>query len=197
MSRVRLLALVRSTVTTHVAESIFKMMIKPILFYCHPLLLGSDDMVNWFQKIQDRSFKIVYEKKSIDKSISIQSACNRLSILDVWKCLYGTAPKTYKNYFKRIEYNINTQNNKKNIVLPKVKTESGRKSLMFQGAKLFNLLPTDLKEESSITKFRFKTQDIFDSWTYLELLKPFRNRKSIGKTGKRVATLALRARAKI
>ena len=32
----------------------------------------------------------------------------------------------------------------KNVMLPKVKTESGRKSFMFQGAKLFNLLPTTL-----------------------------------------------------
>ncbi len=65
MSRVRLLPLIRSTVTTHVAESIFKVMIKPILLYCHPLLLGSNTMVNRFQKIQDRSFKIVFGEKSI------------------------------------------------------------------------------------------------------------------------------------
>ena len=49
---------VRSTVTTHVAESIFKVMIKRILLYCHLLLLGSDKMINRFQIIQDRSFKI-------------------------------------------------------------------------------------------------------------------------------------------
>ena len=129
-------------------------------------------------------FKIVLEKKSINKWISIQSACNNiLSISDVWKCLYGTAPKTYKNYFIIIEHNIITRINKKNNVLPKVKTECGGKSFMFQGAKRFyyqqlldqlaklmitlildfNLLPTDLKEEESITKFRFKTQDIFYS----------------------------------
>jgi hypothetical protein len=56
ISRVRLLALIRPTITTHVAQSIIKVMIKPILLYCHPLLLGSDTMVNRFQKIQDRSF---------------------------------------------------------------------------------------------------------------------------------------------
>jgi hypothetical protein len=34
---------------------------------------------------------------------------------------------------------------------------------MFQGAKLFNLLPTTLKEELSITKFRSKVQDTFNA----------------------------------
>ncbi len=138
-------------------------MIKPILLYCHPLLLGSNTMVNRFQKIQDRSFKIVLGEKLISNWISIKSACNRLSILDVWKCLNGTAPQTFNDYFKRIEHNINTRNNGKNVVLPKVKTESGRKSFMFQGAKLFNSIPTILKEELSIIKFRSEVQDTFDT----------------------------------
>ncbi len=120
-------------------------------------------MVNRFQKIQDRSFKIVFEEKSISNWISIKSACNRLSILDVWKCLNGTAPETFNDYFKRIEHNINTRNNGENVVLPKVKTESGRKSFMFQGAKLFNSIPTILKEELSIIKFRSEVQDTFDT----------------------------------
>jgi hypothetical protein len=142
---------------------LIKVMIKPILLYCHPLLLGSDTMVNRFQKIQDRSFKIVFGEKSMSNWISIKSVCNRLSILDVWKCLNGTAPETYNDYFKRIEHNINTRNNGGNVMLPKVKTESGRKSFMFQGAKLFNLLPTTLKGELSITKFRSKVQDTFNA----------------------------------
>ncbi len=48
-------------------------------------------------------------------------------------------------------------------MLPKVKTESGRKPFMFQGAKLFNSIPTILKEELSIIKFRSEVQDTFDT----------------------------------
>ena len=33
---------------------------------------------------------------------------------------------------------------------------------MFQGAKLFNQLSTDLKEELSIAKFKWEIQDIFN-----------------------------------
>jgi hypothetical protein len=79
----------------------------------------------------------VFGEKSISNWISIKSACNRLSILDVWKCLNGTAPETYNDYFKieRIEHNINTRNNGENVMLPP-KVKSGRKSFKFQGAKL-------------------------------------------------------------
>ena len=48
-----------------------------------------------------------------------------------------------------------------NAILPKVKTESGRKSFMFQDGKLGNTLPTDLKNECSIVRFQPKVRNIF------------------------------------
>ena len=56
---------------------------------------------------------------------------------------------------------MNTRNNK-NAILPKVKTESARKSFMFQGGKLWNTLPTDLKNECSIVRFQSKVPDMFN-----------------------------------
>jgi hypothetical protein len=51
-------------------------------------------------------------------------------------------------------------------LLPKLRTEIGWKSFMFQGGKLvlFNTLPTDLKEECSFVKCWWKIEDIFNSW---------------------------------
>ncbi|CAB4036403.1 Hypothetical predicted protein [Paramuricea clavata] len=84
VSRVKLLAHIRSTISTHVAESIYMSMIRPILLYCmHPLLLGFDTTMNRFQKVHDRAFKVVFGSKTINKWISLESRCNRLAILDV------------------------------------------------------------------------------------------------------------------
>ena len=120
-------------------------MIEPILLYCHPILLGSETLINRFQKVQDRAFKIVFGTKTINKWIAIETCINRLAILDVLRCLNGTAPSPYEDYFTRIEHKVNIRNNKKNVILPKFKTESGIKSFMSQGGKLWNTLPTDLK----------------------------------------------------
>ncbi len=73
VSRVRLLAHIRSTISTHVAESTYMSMIKPILLYCHPLLLRSDTTLNRFQKVQDRASKVVFGNKTINKWISLKS----------------------------------------------------------------------------------------------------------------------------
>ena len=44
--------------------------------------------------------------------------------------------------------------NTKNIVLPKVKTETGKKVFAFQRANIFNKLTDDMKTETSILRFK-------------------------------------------
>ena len=45
---------------------------------------------------------------------------------------------------------MNTRNNNKSVVIPKVRTEAGRKTFSFQGAKVFNNLPNNLQTETSL-----------------------------------------------
>ena len=47
-----------------------------------------------------------------------------------------------------------TRGNNKNLLLPKVRTEAGRKLFQFQGSKLYNKLPDALKKEQSIMNFK-------------------------------------------
>ena len=53
----------------------------------------------------------------------------------------------------RILHHKETRENNKNLLLPKVRTEAGRKSFLFQGSKLYNKLPDALKQEQSIMNF--------------------------------------------
>ena len=47
-----------------------------------------------------------------------------------------------------------THTNTKNIVLPKVNSETGKKAFSFQGAKVFNKLTLEMKTETSILQFK-------------------------------------------
>ena len=57
-------------------------------------------------------------------------------------------------------HNVNTRGNNKNLVVPKVRTETGRKTFSFQGAKVFNNLPDYLKIETSILRFKAHIKNI-------------------------------------
>ncbi len=79
---------------------------------------------------------------------------NRLCAQKVFKCLNGRAPKAFENFFTRKSHNVNTRGNNKILVFPKVRTETGRKTFSFQGAKVFNNLQDYLKSETSYLRFK-------------------------------------------
>ena len=54
---------------------------------------------------------------------------------------------------------MNTRNNNKSVVIPKVRTEAGRKTFSFQGAKVFNNLPNNLQTETSLLRFKASSKD--------------------------------------
>ena len=77
---------------------------------------------------------------------------------EVFKCLNGTSPHDYETYFKHLDH-CSTSRNDHSLLLPKVKSEAGRKTLAFLGAKIFNKLPSHMKNESSIVKFQTAYKD--------------------------------------
>ena len=63
-SRVKLLSRILKNISPYVAETIYKVMIEPVLFYCNNVMLGiSDSTAARFQKIQDRTHKVVCGKR--------------------------------------------------------------------------------------------------------------------------------------
>ena len=55
--------------------------------------------------------------------------------------LDGDVIDPFKDYFTLSSHQMNTRNNAKMILLPKVRTECGRKRFHFISRKLFNMLP--------------------------------------------------------
>ena len=73
-------------------------------------------------------------------------------VIEVFKCLNGIAPVAFKVYFTRVSHSKCTRGNNKNIVMPMIRTEAEKKTFAYQGAVIFNKLPSDLKTEQSLLK---------------------------------------------
>ena len=62
---------------------------------------------------------------------------------------------------KVLEHGKNTRGDGCSLVVPRVKTEAGRKTFKFQGSLLFNKLPKELKTEKSVVVFQQKLKQFY------------------------------------
>ena len=88
------------------------------------------------------------------KSVKIKSAGNKKCALEVFKALNGVSPHAFQNYLARVNHRLCTRANTKNVALPKVNSETGRKAFSFQGAKVFNKLTDEMKTETSVLRLK-------------------------------------------
>lgn len=61
--------------------------------------------------------------------------------------------ENFYGYFKKIENNRNTRNNRIALKLPAVRTEFAKKSSYFMAAKVYNSLPIDVRNIENFTTF--------------------------------------------
>ena len=134
-ARVKLLSRIRKEVSPYVAESIYTLMIRPLMLYCYQLQLSlPQGTVNKLQYIQNRAAKIVNPKAKIMSWDSIERIRNTRVAIDVFESLRNLLPGDRNGYFKRCEHEINTIGNGSCVVLPKIRTEAGKRSFAYQGA---------------------------------------------------------------
>ena len=156
-ARVKLLSRIRENVTPYVAESIYESMIRPLLLYCYPLQLSlPQGTVSKLQYIQNRAAKIVNPKAKITSWDSIEKTRNTRVAIDVFKSLHNLLPEDLNAYFKRCEHEINTGGNGFFVVLPKMRTETGKRSFAYQGSHIFNRLEKTTSDEISIALLKEK-----------------------------------------
>ena len=143
-SRVKLLSKIRYDLSPYVAETIYRMMIFPLMFYCNNVFLGNS--ISRFETIQNRSYKIVHTTKTPCPWISVQNERKRRTAVDVFKYLnHIHIPENFDKCFSRTSHTINTRGNNSLLKIPKVRTSAGRKSFKFLGASTFNELPKDIR----------------------------------------------------
>ena len=157
-ARVKLLSKVRQHMSPFVAETVFKATVSPVMYYCSNLFIHKDHQK--LQNLQDRANCIVYGRKPY-RWRSVKNEM-KLCVVDVFKCLNGLIPENFDKYFTRTQHCKVTRGNNSLVVLPKVRTESGRKSFMFQGAIMFNQLGNSVRNETSLLRFRHCCKYIFE-----------------------------------
>ena len=179
-SRVKLLSRIQHNISPYTAEIIYKVTILPILLYCNNVFLHmAPSKKALFENIQKRALKVINGYRHSVKLEKVSSIRNKMCALEVFKCLNGVSPHAFHNYFTRINHSQHTCANTKNIVLPKVKTETGKKAFSFQEAKIFNQLTEEMKTETVTCDLRLSvkvltlTFNIFILFVYCYFLLQF------------------------
>ena len=96
------------------------------------------------------------KQKNHIKLPSVNHIRNKRCTIEVFKCLSGIAPTAFEAYFKR---NCHEGMNR-SVVVPKVRSENGKKTFMFQGAKAFNMIPNKMQDSQSLLYFKSKCKDV-------------------------------------
>ena len=132
-------------------------MTRPILMYCYQQQLGlPKGTIDKLQTIQNRAAKIISPCEPIECWDTIEEVCNRRIAMDVFKCFNGLSSEQFKEYFRHHRHEKETRGNNSSLVLPSVRTETGKRMFTFQGARLFNSLPKDIRDKKSLVRFKQK-----------------------------------------
>ena len=163
LSRTKLLARIRHNISPWVAETIYKVMILPQMLYCSNIMLGmSNTHKIQFERIRIRVLGLINGQSQRVILPTVNHARNKRCLIEVFKCKNGLGPRLFEDYFTKIKHQKETRGNNKNLLLPNVRTEAGRKSFLFQGSKLYNKLPDSMKQETSLMNFK-RQCDLLDS----------------------------------
>lgn len=146
LTRVKLLKRIRHTISPTIALKIYKVMIQPIMTYCSTLYLGlPPTQINKLQKVHEKAMQIVDTDTEIPPILEgINTMFKRKAAVEVFRCLHKLGPGHFDDYFTKTAHTYNTRGNDSSLQLPKIKTEAGKRSFMFQGSLIFNKLPKDV-----------------------------------------------------
>ena len=150
--RLNLLSKLRSYINVQAAFKIYEMVIVPILMYSTMISLQlTATQLKKLNSFDNRANKIIGDNVKLRK---VESRMKMQACKVVKKCLDGKLCKQFEKYFEINEHSKRTRNRNKLLKLPNIKLEFGRKSFRFQGARIFNNLPLEIREIQYAAEFR-------------------------------------------
>ena len=132
------------------------------MLYCSSIFVGMPPSKKQkFENIQQTVLSITNGKgKNYIQLPSVNYIPNKRYTIGVLKCLSGIAPTAFEAYFKRnCHKGMKTRGNNKSVAIPNVKRKNGKKTFMFQGAKVFNMLPNEIQDSQSLLSFKSRCND--------------------------------------
>ena len=91
--------------------------------------------------------------------MTIQNQKKFKAVIQIFKCLQGTAIPNLASYIEKVDHKYNTRGNSSTLRLPKVRMEAARKSLRFHGPSCYNRNPN--RKLTSIVQFKHHLKDHF------------------------------------
>ena len=90
----------------------------------------------------------------------IAEVLNRRVAIGIFICLNGLSTERFTQYFKRHQQGIDPRENNSILVLPPIRTETGKR---FQRAQIFNILPIDIRDGGgSLVRFEHECSFTMD-----------------------------------
>ena len=101
--------------------------------YCSEVYLGDERQIcHKLQNLQERANKIIFGKGVRNTWMSLENRRQMDAAIKVFKCVHDLSPLTSCFRFSTLNHSRITRESGVNLVLPKVKTESGKKHLHFK-----------------------------------------------------------------
>ena len=153
----------RTSLTSHAAESIYKAIVLPKMLYCSaPTLKISDTMGRKFENLQARAIKIIHHHSEFDQERGYMTIFNKKKFkagILIFKCLQGTTIPNFASYAERVSHKYGKRGNKANLRVPRVRTEAAKKSFWFQGPSCYNELPVEIRSLESFVVFKHRLKE--------------------------------------
>ena len=131
--------------------------VRPILMYCYQQQLGlPKGTIDKLQSIHNRAAKIANPREPPQCWDKVAAVRNRRATMDIFKCLNGLSPDQFKQCFKRHQHGKDTRGSNSSLVLPRIRTETGKRMFAFQGDQIFNKISKDIREVESPVRFKQK-----------------------------------------
>ena len=167
--RIGVLGRIRNNLTVDAANKVYQSLVLPVMDYCDVAWssIGKIER-DKLDRAQRRAAKIVLKTKDSDaeknlKWLPLSMRRDMHTINLTFKCLKGSPPMFFKDYFKVFRTIHNTRGSGHNLLLPKVRTETARKSFYFNGSKLFNNIPSEMKDFKSVVIFKTRILEFYRS----------------------------------
>lgn len=154
----------RAYLSTRTAIQIYNALILPHLDYCSQVWDALYDTYSKrLQRLQNRAARAVtksnYDIRSKDlltklnwDTLNLRSKKQKVTLM--YKIMNGRAPEYLQNLLCKQEHHYQLRNNKQCLKIPKPKTEYMKRSFSYSTAKLWNKLPLDIRQSTSIAQFK-------------------------------------------
>lgn len=146
---------------------VYKAMIAPMFDYCGSILIGvSKTNIQYLQKLQNQGMRIILRCNKRVKIVDMLEALRFMSIKERmeynvcimgYKIIKGMCPKYLQNKIEVVQHVKGAGTRQVgNIYIDRCKTSEEQKMLLYEGLKMYNALPTEVKMEEKIRNFRQK-----------------------------------------